>query len=154
MKPHTERGSAVALTITCAVALLLLGVMALFKLPDWLAEMHDAKRGEVVSNVEGIKTAMVAYEAESLDFVALPAWPRPPEATDEEKMPWSAHPAWDAVGWAPDGPVHGSYWVERSEDGTDFTVFGVQDIDGDGAKAWYTATKSIHSVFLNNSDIY
>ena len=72
MKPHPEHRSAVALTITCAVALLLLSVMAAFKLPDC----------------------------------------------------------------------------------TDFTVFGVQDIDGDGAKAWYTATKSINSVFLNDSDIY
>jgi len=50
--------------------------------------------------------------------------------------------------------VYGSYWVERSEAGTDFTVFGVQDIDSDGEKAWYTGTKSVNTVFLNQSDTY
>lgn len=58
------------------------------------------------------------------------------------------------LGWAPDGPVRGSYWVEVSPDGLDFTVFGVADIDGDGQQAWYTATKSINTVFLNSNDVY
>lgn len=154
MTPHPEHRSAVALTITCAVALIVLGVVMVLSLPGQLAQRHAPKRGEVPANVDGIKTALVAYQADSLAFVALPAWPRPPEATDEEATPWSSHPAWDTVGWAPDGPVYGSYWVERSEDGTDFTVFGVQDIDGDGEKAWYTATKSINTLFLNESDTY
>ena len=38
---------------------------------------------------------------------------------------WTSEPCWARIGWAPDGPVRGGYWVEVAADGQDFTVYGV-----------------------------
>jgi len=39
--------------------------------------------------------------------------------------PFTSAPCWTRIGWAPDGPVRGGYWVEVAPDGQDFTVYGV-----------------------------
>ena len=54
---------------------------------------------------------------------------------------WDGPDCWVRIGWAPDGPVRGGYWVEVNADKTDFTVHAVLDADGDGEWMHVQATK-------------
>lgn len=94
---------------------------------------YRAKRTEVIENVEAIRTAQLAcYEAFE-SFVEVPSpVPRPVEGLTKGSVPWRPGSGFDTLGWSPDGEVRGTYWVELSPQGTDFTVHGAIDIDGDG----------------------
>ena len=114
---------------------------------------HKKKRGEVESNVDGIKTAQLAYDAGFDQFVAAGPHPVAVEGLDPEPRVWSAGSAFDTIGWAPDGKVRSTYQVEVSADGMDFRVHGWIDEDGDGVPAHYTATKSINAVRVSPNGV-
>ena len=96
---------------------------------------------EIPGNIEGIKTAQLAYDASFDQFVAAQSWPRAPELLTQEAMLWPSGSSFDTIGWAPDGKVYGSYSVEVNHAGTDFTVHGWIDADGDGQPAHWSVTK-------------
>lgn len=118
--------------------------------------LQRSTRAEVPANVDGIKTSLLAYDA-AFDVFGpgdLPPNPRPKMAVSPTPMAWVHRPDWDMLGWSPDGDVRGTYWVKVNDAGTDFTVYGAADIDGNGTIAMYTATRSINTVFLNRNDTY
>ena len=139
-----------------AVAALFCGVplVAAIAIPNFVEMQYRAKRAEVPANVDGIKTAEMAYHAVFDTYVATEPAPRTEWTTDKNPVSWTSGPDWQQLGWEPDGQVRGAYWVEVSPDGSDFTVFGAADIDGDGSIAVYTATRSVNTVFLNNNSTY
>ena len=57
------------------------------------------------------------------------------------------------MGWAPDGEVRGSYKVV-STSSTDFLVTCITDVDGDGKKATFTATKTNNVKMNTKDDVY
>jgi hypothetical protein len=135
-----------------------LGVVALLAVvcagtlgAGWLyvnASMNkDLRLSEVPSNVDGIKTAQLGYDAAFDEFVPAPVWPRSVGSLDRTAVPWGTGATpWNMLGWAPDGHVRGAYEVRVNPAGTDFTVHGWIDLDADGVPAHYTATKSINTV--------
>jgi hypothetical protein len=112
---------------------------------------YRAKRAEVPSNVDGIKTAELAYEASFDQFVQQPT-DHPNMSPNKQQRAWTSGSAFDTLGWGPDGNVRGTYSVMTST--TNFTVYGACDVDGDGSQAGYTATKTLNAAPNAGNNIY
>lgn len=131
------------------------GILAATAIPNFIAMQYRAKRAEVPSNVEGIKIALLAYEAAFGSFVEQPT-PHPRAVSDltEAPVPWVQGSNFDSLGWEPFEDVRGTYWVEVQANGSDFVVHGLCDVDQDGRPAHYTATKSISATLITPGDTY
>ncbi len=99
-----------------------------------------AMQGETPGNVDGIKTAELAYDSANNHYLALPPAPRPATNANSTAVDWPNDPAWTALGWRPDGRVRGVYQVTLTPTG--FEVHGVCDVDDDGVQRQYTATET------------
>jgi uncharacterized tellurite resistance protein B-like protein len=111
------------------------------------------KRGEVPLNLKGIKTVELAYEA-TFD-VYVTAAPYPEKSSGDKTKKWSkgSSGGFATLGWSPDGDVRGTYWVTTTV--TNFTAYGIIDVDGDGVFATYKATKSENpNVPITGPDVY
>jgi hypothetical protein len=98
------------------------------------------QRAECASNVDGIRTAEMGYDAAFVEFIAISRHPR--EVPDADLVVWeTGNEGFEKLGWRPDGPVRGVYWVELTDDGTDFRVHGLCDVDGDGVRSHFWITK-------------
>ena len=159
--PAPKKSKATPLVIALIVGLVLVcgglsvaGVVAAIAIPNFVAMQNKAKRAEVPSNVDGIKTAQLAYDAAFDEFV--PAGPHPvrPEELDENPRSWSREEGFDTLGWGPDGDVRGTYMVEVERGGRDFVVHGWIDADGDGEPAHYTARRSTNAALVTPNDVY
>ena len=129
------------------IVVAIIGILAAIAIPNFVAMQYRSKRAEVPPNVDGIKTAEMAYDA-AFDTYIVEATAQPPGKTQRE---WTAGSAFDTLGWSPDGSVRGSYAVTTLST-TDFRVTGLCDVDGDGSTAQYTATKSLNSIFVTGDN--
>ncbi len=129
----------VLILLVCGGAVPIIGILAAIAIPNFVMMQQKAKRAEVPGNVDGIRTAEMAYDAAFDAYVEVPAWPRPVTSLGKTAVEWQENKAWQDLGWRPDGQVRGTYWVEVS--GGDFEVHGLCDVDGDGRPAEYIATK-------------
>ena len=145
-------GAVLAGILLCAGAIPMAGILAAIAIPNFVEMQNRAKRAEAPANVDGIRTALLAYKAafdgpyescSSSNEAHTLLWSKSPK----EPRDWQGGGCWDRLGWAPDGQVRGVYWVEASEDGEDFMVWGMTDIDGDTAPALYSATSTEPTVF-------
>ena len=130
------------------------GLAAAIAVPNYMTMKHRAMRAEVPSNINGIKTAQLAHDAAFDAFVPAGVWPRAVELLDEQPQPWSPGSAYEALGWAPDGQVRGTYQVEVLPGGRDFIVHGWIDADGDGVPAHFTARKSVGAQMETPDNVY
>ncbi|MFM2245205.1 MAG: hypothetical protein RL071_1279 [Pseudomonadota bacterium] len=130
------------------IVVAIIGILAAIAIPNFVAMQYRAKRAEVPSNVDGIKTAQLAYDAAFDVFINEPTFqPRTAitGAAGKTQADWIPTSRFQTLGWAPDGKVRGIYKV-NSISSTDFRVNGQCNVDGDTVLAEYTATKSINSV--------
>jgi type IV pilus assembly protein PilA len=134
------------------IVVAIIGILAAIAIPNFVAMQYRAKRSEVPSNVDGIKTAQLAYDAAFDTFIQQPTF-HPRATPDKKQIPWNATSAFATLGWAPDGDVRGVYKVV-STSSTDFRVTGQADVDGDAVQSVYTSTKSINAVMTTQNDIY
>lgn len=129
-------------TGVAAAAALVLGVYAGLA-PTFYARDRVARRDEVAQTVDGIRAAERAYYKTHGGYLAVSseaeAMRTPP---GNAPRPFPGGPGWDALGWAPKGPLRGAYWVEVTED--DFRVVGEADGDEDGVFAIFDGTR-MHS---------
>lgn len=135
----------------------MVGIVAAIAIPNYVMMQLKAKRAEVPGNVDGIKTALLAYDAAFDGFV--PAGTRAEaeaalRSGGKEPRAWTGGPGWEALGWRPEGPIRGAYWVEVAADGQDFIVYGLCDVDGDGDFAEYTATSRGNATLMNGPNVY
>ena len=157
--PPKKSGMAVGIAIACVVGRIVLcpvgigvvGVIAAIAIPNFVEMQYRAKRAEVPANVDGIKTAELAYDAAFDTFIEESSF-QPDSFPSKEVRSWGTS-GFDTLGWGPDGEVRGSYKVSTISS-TDFRVTGISDIDGDGVYATYTATKSINATLVTPSDIF
>jgi len=133
------------------IVVAIIGILAAIAIPNFVAMQYRAKRAEVPSNVDGIKTAELAYDA-AFDTFIQQITLIPSSTVGKTQQDWTTS-NFDTLGWAPDGKVRGAYSV-ASISTTDFRVRGECDVDGDDANAIFTATKSINSVQTTANDIY
>ena len=130
--------------------LLCIGVLVVV-LPNFLSMGKRAKRAEVPANVDGIKTAELAYEAAFDNFVPVPEF-HPSANVGKASRTWAPGSSFDTLGWAPDGKVRGAYKVDVFS--SDFQVTGIIDSDADGELATYTAMKSTTTAQITDNDIH
>ena len=121
------------------IVVAIIGILASIAIPNFISMQYKTKRSEVPSNLKGIKSAQIAYEADFDAYVNCSAYPSSPTKTTQQ---WtvSASGGFKTIGWRPDGDVRGSYSVSTAT--SDFTATGLSDVDGDSAYATYVATKT------------
>ena len=134
------------------IVVAIIGILAAIAIPNFVAMQYRAKRSEVPSNVDGIKTAELAYDA-AFDTWVVQAGYHPDSSPGKKQRDWTAGSAFDTLGWGPDGQVRGSYNIV-STSSTDFLVTGIADVDGDGNQSNFTATKSINTIMNSTNDTY
>lgn len=130
------------------IVVAIIGILAAIAIPNFVAMQYRAKRAEVPGNVDGIKTAQMAYDAAFDTFINQATFvPRTiaGAAADKIQVDWTATgTGFSTLGWAPDGKVRGAYKV-ASTSSTDFLVTGQCNVDGDGVIAQYTASKTTNA---------
>ena len=134
------------------IVVAIIGILAAIAIPNFVAMQYRAKRAEVPSNVDGIKTAQLAYDAAFDQFIQQTTfWPS--SSVGKAQVVWTAGSSFDTLGWGPDGSVRGAYKV-ISTSSTDFRVSGKSDVDGDRVETLFTSTKSINAVMVTLNDTY
>ena len=135
------------------IVVAIIGILAAIAVPNFVAMQYRAKRAEVPSNVDGIKTAELAYDAAFDAFVQQTAY-IPTAPPDKTQQVWpSSGTGFATIGWAPDGNVRGQYQL-RSNGTTGFTVDGRCDVDNDNTNATFSATRDSNSVMGSANDVY
>lgn len=134
------------------IVVAIIGILAAIAIPNFVAMQYRAKRAEVPSNVDGIKTAQLAYDAAFDQFIQQTTmWPS--STAGKAQRQWPSGSNFDTLGWGPDGDVRGQYMVSTTST-TDFLVTGRSDVDGDATFSSYTARKSVNAVMTTNNDVY
>ncbi len=133
------------------IVVAIIGILAAIAIPNFVDMQYRAKRAELPPNINGIKTAEIAYDA-AFDAYLAPAY-APAAVGGKVAQAWVTNAAFTALGWEPSGSVRGSYKAASPSD-NDFTVTGIIDVDGDGTAATYTATKTISATMATGNEIY
>jgi type IV pilus assembly protein PilA len=134
------------------IVVAIIGILAAIAIPNFVAMQLKSKRAEVPGNVDGIKTAQIAYDA-SYDGYAAGAQ-NPSGTPDKTQRAFdAAATGWQELGWSPDGLVRGVY-TTATAGANDFSVTGASDVDGDGTPTQYTASKTVNTVQVTDNDIY
>ena len=133
------------------IVVAIIGILAAIAIPNFVAMQYRAKRSEIPSNVDGIKTAELAYDA-AFDTFVVESTGRPDTSPGKTQRAWVAG-NFATLGWAPDGNVRGTYSVTTTSS-TDFNVVGTSDVDGDGTKTSFTASKTINTTMVSANDVY
>jgi len=134
------------------IVVAIIGILAAIAIPNFVAMQYRAKRAEVPANVDGIKTAELAYDAAFDKYVQQASF-FPSAAVGKSQVTWSAGSNFDTIGWSPDGKVRGAYMLV-SLSSTDFRVTGISDVDGDTSNSSYTAQKSINTEATTGNSVY
>ena len=134
------------------IVVAIIGILAAIAIPNFVAMQYRAKRAEIPSNMIGIKTAQLAYDATYDTFVVQSSF-IPSGSVGKTQVDWPAGSSFDTIGWSPDGKVRGAYKVV-SLSSTDFQVSGISDVDGDGTQARFTSTKSINVTMNTSNQVY
>jgi len=133
------------------------GLVAAIAAPHFIQPERRSKRAELPSNLDGVFTAELAYDAAFDEILACGSPTRARAiiaASPKAPRPWEGGDCWERLGWAPDGQVRGAYWVEVSADNRSFTVWAIGDTDGDGEIAIYLATDADGARPLTPNDVW
>lgn len=122
------------------IVVAIIGILASIAIPNYIAMQLKAKRSEIPSNVSGIKTSELGYEAAFDTYVDASAKPGSVSKTPQVWVPTTD--GFSTIGWKPDGKIRGSYEVTNASV-TDFLALGSCDVDSDGTLAHYSATASV-----------
>lgn len=136
------------------IVVAIMGILAAIAVPNVIAAQRKAWRAELPPNVEGIRTAQVAYYAAFDQFVDAPVSPRPDSALGKQRIEWITNDGYDVIGWSPDGSVRGNYLTEVAGSGSDFTVRAKADLDVDGIPAVYEGTMDQSASMMTTSHTY
>lgn len=128
------------LVLTAVVVAVVVAVL----IPNFVEMQLRARRAELPSNVDGLKTALLSYRVTSGHYLPCgdrETASRKARGDGREAGRADGDDCWEQLGFRP--AVRGGYWIEvgADEDGTPgFVVHGLSDVDGDGVYAEYTAT--------------
>lgn len=145
--------------VELVIVVAIIALLASIAIPNFMEAQFRAKRAEVAPNVTGIMNAQVAYDAAHDQYLVV-EWAPSAIPSGKVAVDWPTdHPGFTELGWSPDGKVRGVYAVttvndRASQKDADFVVTGRCDVDGALAEAWYTATRHLRTVYLNENDTF
>lgn len=148
------RGSKGFTLIELMIVVAIIGILAAIAIPNFVAMQLRAKRSELPTNVDAIRTAEKAYEHEWDSFTACSPKPAsvPTKTQVDFGQTFGDGSDWDLLGWIADGKVRASYQVTTnsasgvSNQQQDFSAQAYADIDGDSKTSAYVANKSTKAV--------
>ena len=137
--------------IELMIVVAIIGILAAIAIPNFVAMQLRSKRSEMPTNVEGIRTAELAYFNQSDTFVTCSQVPSDGYAQGAPKDIGNlSGTGFDTIGWAPDGKVYAQYQSEaagqvlekrQSSNGPGFDVIAVADIDQDASTVSITGNR-------------
>ncbi len=152
----------IVLGVGCLVFICVGGIVAAIAIPNYMAMQLRAKRAELPSNVDALRTAEKAYHAEWDTFTSVGPCPPSSVSLGREQVYWES--SWDCyrefeyLGWIPDGMVRGRYSVTANNGSSyvddDFTVVGEADVDGDGNFSVYQANRAEKATMQSYNNVY
>jgi hypothetical protein len=113
---------------------------------------NEKKRDECIDNLKAIKTAQASYDAAFDQYINVHSF-HPDSKPGKSKREFTTGSAFDTLAWMPDEEIRGSYKVVTTST-TDFTAYCITDVDGDGKKATFTATKTLKVKMTTKDDVY
>ena len=137
--------------IELMIVVAIIGILAAIAIPNFVAMQLRSKRSEMPTNVEGIRTAELAYFNQYDTFVTCSQVPSDGYAQGAPKDIGNlSGTGFDTIGWAPDGKVYAQYQSEaagqvlekrQSSNGPGFDVIAVADIDQDASTVSITGNR-------------
>jgi len=135
------------------VGVAVLAVAILIVVPIFVSSNKSSRLDEIRENVEAIRQAELQYHDAFGSYVSADSAPRPQHAVDPNPVAWAPTEGFRKLSWAPGSDaVLGSYQVQA--DKQDFKVIGACDVDGDGTKAVFEATRDEPAHAVTPSGVY
>ncbi len=143
--------------IELMIVVAIIGILAAIAIPNFISMQLRAKRAELPTNLDGIRTAEKAYHAEWDSFTD--AGPSPATTPPRTQVVFTPTAAWANLGWTADGKVRGKYQVTKvsgttSSQTDDFNGSAVADVDGDTTESSYTCNRAIKSKMRSDNNVY
>jgi type IV pilus assembly protein PilA len=144
--------------IELMIVVAIIGILAAIAIPNFLAMQLRAKRAELPSNLDGIRTAEKAYHAEWDGFTSAGATPvqvpgRTPVNFDDGSLSMFQN-----LGWVADGKVRGSYEAVATNNASnvldDFVATATSDVDGDDEFASYNCNRAEKAGMVTSNNVY
>jgi len=141
--------------IELMIVVAIIGILAAIAIPNFLAMQLRAKRAELPSNLDAIRTAEKAYQAEWDEFTNCAAAPATPSGRSQTVFTSNS---FDLLGWQADGLVRGSYTVGSATTGSfaadNFTATARADVDGDSANSEYHCNRAQKATMISANNVY
>ena len=145
--------------IELMIVVAIIGILAAIAIPNFLAMQLRAKRAELPSNLDGIRTAEKAYQAEWDSFTATGATPAAaPSGRSQTDFTGGGYTQFDLLGWVADGKVRGAYTVGSINSGgafanDDFTATAQADVDGNTVPSEYICNRAEKAQMISANNI-
>jgi len=146
--------------IELMIVVAIIGILAAIAIPNFLAMQLRAKRAELPSNLDGVRTAEKAYRAEWDQFTSAPATPATQPTRTQVVFSAGGFDSFDNLGWVADGKVRGMYQVATNSSLTnsaaldDFTAIATSDVDGDADNAQYNCNRAEKAKMVTSNNVY
>ena len=145
--------------IELMIVVAIIGILAAIAIPSFLAMQLRAKRSELPTNLDAIRTAEKAYHAEWDSYTTCPATPAAPSGRSPTDFATPGLTQFQNLGWVADGRVRGAYGVDGVVTGgnidlDDFTGTALGDIDGDNDASHYSCDASVKPEMRTANNVY
>ena len=145
--------------IELMIVVAIIGILAAIAIPNFVSMQLRAKRSELPTNLDGIRTAEKAYVNEWDVYTSAAAKPTtlPSRNPADFGATFGSGGDWDLLGWVADGKVRGQYKTTAttgSASAQNFSATAISDIDGNSASSFWWADKDNKSVMNSNNSVY
>ncbi len=144
--------------IELMIVVAIIGILAAIAIPNFLAMQLRAKRAELPSNLDGIRTAEKAYHAEWDGFTSASATPATQPTRTPVNFSAGGFASFQNLGWVADGKVRGLYATvatnASSNVNDDFVSSATSDVDGDSTTAAYNCNRAEKSSMVTSNNVY
>ena len=145
--------------IELMIVVAIIGILAAIAIPNFVAMQLRAKRSELPTNIDGIRTAEKAYVNEWDVYTTVANKPATLPSKDQADFgaTFGDGGDWDLLGWVADGKVRGQYKVNAitgTSAAQNFSATSVSDIDGDSKTAYFYANKDTKGTMSSANSVY